>query len=543
VADPSVGSKIEMVYQDYEIRPDQGLRAWVGDILRASPFFRSPPAVQVLREAAGVRGGSARADLLHVRLDRPDSQAELVWLTHGRIVVAVTAYDPSAQMSETLARLAESVQFAPGAPEALDALYGSDVVEPSLEEAVAAVAAMWAEADAAPACDLACRDAEQARRIAPGAPYSGSPGFDEQEARYREWLETQGDEAAPESGSPPAGQVLATRKALPSNWWAPIQVGGTATKNVDCTSAWHGGDSAMAIDIQGVGTTTSVYAAQSGTVSATGWDPGGYGNYVVVSSSASVASETRTYQHLYAHLSRRDVAADDPVARGTTVLGLTGTTGNSTGPHLHFHVRLDGNPVDLSPMAGFTANIAYPTTGSCGVIESRANSPIIVEPVAFSQRYQPRSSHYWFCYTSVSRTTECAMQGVPNDGSGWDPFIPSQSPELRYASVHVPASGTYTIWVCGWGGTYGDDSLHMGYADAPQPTSDRISGFHPNRWVWSNITMDLIGGVYQPATLSASAGDRVFNVWMREDGLRIDRILLTRNSAFPIATIRCGGYG
>ncbi len=162
--------------------------------------------------------------------------------------------------------------------------------------------------------------------------------------------------------------------------------------------------------------------------------------------------------------------------------------------------------------------------------------------MAFTQRYQPRSNHYWFCYNDLNRTTECYMKGVPNDRSGWDPLDPRVSPELRYATVHVPVSGTYTIWVCGWGGNYEDDSLHMGYADALQPTSDRISGFHPNRWVWSNITMDIVGGVYQPARISASEGDRVFNVWMREDGMRIDRILLTRSSTFPIATIRCGGY-
>ncbi len=136
------------------------------------------------------------------------------------------------------------------------------------------------------------------------------------------------------------------------------------------------------------------------------------------------------------------------------------------------------------------------------------------------------------------------MYGVPNDQSGWDnPFVPSQSPELRFTNVYVPAGGTYYIWVCGWGGSYDDDSVHMGYSDAPQSTSDRISFFHPNYWRWSGHTMDIVNGVYQPATFtSVTTGDRVVNVWMREDGMRLDRILLTRSSAFPIANIRCGGY-
>ena len=62
--------------------------------------------------------------------------------------------------------------------------------------------------------------------------------------------------------------------------------------------------------------------------------------------------------------------------------------------------------------------------------------------------------------------------------------------------------------------------------------------FTPIARIWSNITMDIVGGVYQPARISASEGDRVFNVWIREDGMRIDRILLTRSNTFPIATIR-----
>lgn len=540
--DPTFRGKIEMVIQDYEIQNGQTLQAWVAGLLRTSPFFRTPPALEIVRQAGADPGAAQRSELLHARLARPGANVEAIWITHGRIVYALEAYAPSERTGETLARLAESIRFAPDAPASLDALYHTHRSWPSLDDAVAAAEALWAQSNGGASCDLACQDAATAQEIEVGAPHRGGDDFDQAEARYREWLEAEGQATGMEIGHPPRGQVLSTRKALPSDWWSPVQVSGAITKNASCISAWHSGDSAMAIDIQGVGTTTSVYAAQSGTVSATGWDPGGYGNYVVITSSASVANDARSYQHLYAHLSRRDVALNDPAIRGTTQLGLTGTTGNSTGPHLHFHVRTNGYPVDLSPMLGFTPNTAYPNESTCGVIESRANSPIIIEPVMFAQRYQPRSNHYWFCYSDINHTTECAMAGVPNNASGWDPLVPSQSPELRYASVSVPASGTYTIWVCGWGGAYDDDSLHMGYVDALQSTSDRITGFHPNRWVWSNITMDLVGGVYQPARVTAGEGDRVFNIWMREDGLRIDRILLTRSSTFPIATIRCGGY-
>ena len=390
-------------------------RAWVDGMVRTSPFFRSPPEVHVLRQAVGTDATMARSDLLHVRTARPGNQSETIWVTHGRIVYALTTYVQSDRMSQVLAQMAESVQFAPDAPTSLNEVYGVKRNWPSLEDALAAVEEMWQQTDTAPDCDLACQDAEAALKIEPGTPHPGGADFDDAEARYREWLEANGDPSGGETGGGLEGQVLSNRKALPSDWWAPVQVTGTTTKNADCSSPAHGSDSAMAIDIQGVGTTTSVYAAQSGTVSATGWDSGGYGNYVVISSSAAVANETRTYQHLYAHLSRRDVSTSDPASRGATQLGLTGSTGNSTGPHLHFHVRLNGNPVDLSPMLGFTPAFGYPNGTTCGRIESRANSPIIIEPVAFTQRYQPRSNHYWFCYNDLNRTTECYMKGVPDD--------------------------------------------------------------------------------------------------------------------------------
>lgn len=75
-------------------------------------------------------------------------------------------------------------------------------------------------------------------------------------------------------------------------------------------------------------------AAAAGTVIVAGWG-GGYGNLVVVShGSISTA---------YAHMSQIAVSNGQQVGRGT-VLGAVGSTGNSTGPHLHFEVRVNGSP-------------------------------------------------------------------------------------------------------------------------------------------------------------------------------------------------------
>ncbi|MCH8049190.1 peptidoglycan DD-metalloendopeptidase family protein [Patescibacteria group bacterium] len=84
-------------------------------------------------------------------------------------------------------------------------------------------------------------------------------------------------------------------------------------------------------------TGTPITAASPGIVA---WTRTGrsYGNYVMIIHQGGFAT-------LYAHLSRFGVNTDEFVARGQ-VIGYVGSTGFSTGPHLHFEVRLNGIPVD-----------------------------------------------------------------------------------------------------------------------------------------------------------------------------------------------------
>ena len=88
-------------------------------------------------------------------------------------------------------------------------------------------------------------------------------------------------------------------------------------------------------------TGTEVDAAAAGTVTHAG-PAGTYGNLVTIRHPAG-------YETRYAHLSAVDVKEGDTIAAGTRI-GAVGTTGYSTGPHLHFEVRHDGNPIDPAPL-------------------------------------------------------------------------------------------------------------------------------------------------------------------------------------------------
>ncbi|MBA2384012.1 MAG: M23 family metallopeptidase [Actinobacteria bacterium] len=99
---------------------------------------------------------------------------------------------------------------------------------------------------------------------------------------------------------------------------------------------WRWGRLHAGIDIA-VGNGTPVVASASGTVIVAGW-MGGYGNLVVIDHGNGIATA-------YGHNSTIAAGAGQYVAQGQ-LIAYSGNTGNSTGPHVHFEVRVGGVPVD-----------------------------------------------------------------------------------------------------------------------------------------------------------------------------------------------------
>mgnify|MGYP001558748313 FL=1 len=134
-----------------------------------------------------------------------------------------------------------------------------------------------------------------------------------------------GEVLAPSPVIRPAGSF--GLKEYAGYYMRPI-VGGRKTQGI------HGYNG---IDI-GASTGTPILAAADGEViiSRTGGWNGGYGNYIVIRHSNGT-------QTLYAHNSRNNVSVGDTVKQGE-VIGMVGSTGKVTGPHLHFEIRGAKNP-------------------------------------------------------------------------------------------------------------------------------------------------------------------------------------------------------
>ncbi len=89
-----------------------------------------------------------------------------------------------------------------------------------------------------------------------------------------------------------------------------------------------------------------IVASNSGTVTKAIYSTRGYGNYLIIDHGGNNFT-------LYGHCSTLKVGVGDYVTQGQTI-ATVGSTGNSTGPHLHFEIRLNGTPVDPEPLVRST---------------------------------------------------------------------------------------------------------------------------------------------------------------------------------------------
>lgn len=129
--------------------------------------------------------------------------------------------------------------------------------------------------------------------------------------------------------------------------------------------------------------------------------------------------------------------------------------------------------------------------------------------------------------TSVSGASGgLALQALPNNGTNLNAGFAANSPRLDFL-VNFLRTGTHYLWVRGQGPGSADRTVHAGLDGAVIATADRLSGFGSS-WAWSQNTLDA-----SPATvIVTNPGLHVVNLWMREDGFIVDKLLLTTNASY-----------
>ncbi|MEU1488592.1 LysM peptidoglycan-binding domain-containing M23 family metallopeptidase [Streptomyces sp. NPDC005752] len=184
-------------------------------------------------------------------------------------------------------------------------------------------------------------------KLALGAKASGSAEKSAEAAPSKAAPSTAKKAAPAEKASAPVEETAAktadsgASASNSSGWSAPVENANVTTQYRASGASWSSGYHTGS-DFQAA-SGTSVRSIGPGTVVSAGWS-GSYGNEVVIQHSDGMYSQ-------YAHLSSLEVSAGQTVTGGQQ-LGLSGSTGNSTGPHLHFEVRTGPSyGSDVDPIA------------------------------------------------------------------------------------------------------------------------------------------------------------------------------------------------
>jgi len=192
---------------------------------------------------------------------------------------------------------------------------------------------------------------------------------------------------------------------------------------------------------------TSVVASAGGQV-ITSRSGGGYGEYILIQHSGG-------YQTLYAHLSRRLVSEGQSVSAGQQI-GLSGNTGTSTGPHLHFEARLNGSPVDPAPLLGIPSRTnssvsgGGATGGSMFIGDMEASSPVTVSSHSGASVFSGASSggasgvHSSFSASGGSMGSTY-LSGAPSAKTG-DAYVANDGPVNVHAGEAILTAEQADDW-------------------------------------------------------------------------------------------------
>ena len=126
-----------------------------------------------------------------------------------------------------------------------------------------------------------------------------------------------------------------------------------------------------------------------------------------------------------------------------------------------------------------------------------------------------------------------AMVAGPNNGTNNDPLVPANSPRLNY-QINFATTGLHYVWVRGYGvAGANDDSVHVGLDGVGAGIIVNDLAFPPeNTWNWETGRAGTNPTDTRLAINVTTTGLHTLNIWMREDGVKVDRIVLTTDANF-----------
>jgi RHS repeat-associated protein len=308
------------------------------------------------------------------------------------------------------------------------------------------------------------------------------------------------------SQTPASGTKCDYSPWVQSGWQVPAQLDFGATYQ---WRAWARNTSSGTTDIGVVSPSpftfvTGTSPADDPGLASIGWDP-------YVDLNDDVSSSSGVNEALGSFTTAATDAAISSVAPGLVV----SRTYNSR------NRRTTGQLFGPGWSSSLDSKLAYIPSGRA----SMAVSGQVVLEAEVSDLSTVVGNKTWNAIAEVPGSSGPMIQAVPNTNlAAIDTTITATSPRVDY-QVNFATAGTYKVWIRGYGATLTDNSVHVGL-DGTVANSVSLNG--TGVLAWSNISEASVSVTVTVAT----AGLHTVNVWMREDGSIVDKIILTTNTSF-----------
>jgi lysophospholipase L1-like esterase len=218
-----------------------------------------------------------------------------------------------------------------------------------------------------------------------------------------------------------------------------------------------------------------------------------------------------------AQLSGSPVFIDN--GNGSGSFSWTPASGDSPGPYAITFTAIDAVDSALTASETISIDVQAAGGGGSGAWQPDGSGQFVIEAEHFDLNVS-QGGRNWVEDFTPGYVGDSAMLSDPNSWLSVSSNIATNSPRMDY-EIELAAPANLNVWVRGLGPSGSADSLWVGY-DGDDSTVVRIN---PTRGAW--------GWETAASQLSIPAGVHTINVWMREDGTIIDRLLLTPQSIVP----------